>query len=172
VQQPNREQRPNDRKPMGPGDYVIAAMFGAVILVVAAGVFWRYVLGNPLTWTVEASRILFSWMVFVGAALAIKEGTHIRVSLLADRLPASGRKWLAVGYDLLTAALLGVLVWYGVEYARMAAGSRTSALGLSEGYVWYTALPVPLAVGIYYAVRRAIAAWRKPPDEAPTPGEM
>lgn len=158
-----------DRKPMGPGDWLIALLFGAIICVVAAGVFWRYFLGSPLVWTVELSRILFTWMIFVGAALAVKEGTHIRVSLLVDRLPPRVNRCLAVGGSILVVAFLALMVFYGLQYVRIEAASRTPALGLPQAYVWYSALPAALAVGCWFALRKAIEAWRAaPPADAET----
>lgn len=148
---------------MSPGDYVIAALFGAVILVVGAGVLWRYVLGSPLVWTVELSRILFTWMIFVGAALAIKEGTHIRASLLVDRLGRGTARYVTLGCHVFIVAFLAVMVYFGLQYVRLESGSRTPALGLPQAYVWYAALPVSLSVGIYFAVRKAIHDWRNPP---------
>ena len=159
------------RKPMSPGDCVIAALFGAIIVVVAAGVFWRYVLGSPLVWTVELSRILFSWMIFVGAALAIRESAHIRVSLLVDLLPARVNKYLTIGYLLLMTVFLGIMVYYGVQYVRIESGSRTPALGLPQAYVWYAALPVPLAFGAYLALRQALRVWRRPPERGRRRGD-
>ncbi|MFH1918934.1 MAG: TRAP transporter small permease [Planctomycetota bacterium] len=156
-----------NQRPMGPGDYVIAALFGAVILVVGAGVLWRYVLDSPLVWTVELSRILFTWMIFVGAALAIKEGTHIRVSLLVDRLPANAARYFSVGFLVLIVAFLGIMVYFGFEYVRLESGSRTPALGLPQAYVWYAALPVSFSFGVYFAVRKAIRDWRNPSRHEP-----
>ena len=99
-----------NRKPMSPGDWVIAALFAATIVVVTAQVVWRYAFNNSLVWTEELSRYLFVWMTFVGAALAVKESSHIRVSLLVDCLPARVRRWLAIGCLLLTAAFLAFLI--------------------------------------------------------------
>ena len=151
-----------DPRRMSLGDYVIAVIFGAVILVVGAGVFWRYVLGDPLVWTVELSRILFTWMIFLGAALAVKEGTHIRVDLFTDRLPARLKRCLAVGVFALMAVFLGVMVWLGLQYAHGESESLTPALGLRQAYVWYAALPVGMALGAYFAARKAFEAWRSP----------
>ena len=51
------------------------------------------------------------WMIFVGAALAIKEGTHIRVSLFVDRLPARVNRFLTMGHLALVAIFLAIKVW-------------------------------------------------------------
>ncbi|NLY00405.1 MAG: TRAP transporter small permease [Rhodopirellula sp.] len=148
------------RKPLSPGDWIVAALFAATILVVTAQVVWRYVFNNSLVWTEELSRLLFTWIIFIGAALAVKEGTHIGVSLLVDRLPASVRRHLAAARLVLIAVFLAFLAVVGFQWVRMNANTRTPALGLPLNYVLYASLPAASALGVYFAVRRAVAWFR------------
>jgi len=140
---------------MTAGDYVIATLFAATIVVITAQVVWRYALDNPLVWTEEAARYLFVWMTFLGAALAVRDGTHIRVPLLIDRLPAKVRRVVNVVQLVLMVLLMVFLAWLGVLWVRTNAGSRTPALGLPLSYAVYSALPVTMVLGVYYAVRQA-----------------
>ena len=143
-----------ERKPLSIGDWVVAALFGATILVVTAQVLWRYVLNDSLVWTEEASRYLFVWMTFIGAALAVKEGTHIQVTALVDSLPANVQRWLRVLEVVLMAGLLGFLTVVGFQWVALNADTPTPALRLPLNYVLYASLPVASLIGVFFALRR------------------
>ena len=40
----------------------------------------RIAVGSSLAWTEELSRYSFLWAVYVGAALAVKRGGHVRIT--------------------------------------------------------------------------------------------
>jgi TRAP-type transport system small permease protein len=160
-----------ERKPMGIGDYVIAVLFATTILVITAQVLWRYAFGSPLVWTEEAARYLFMWITFLGAALAVRDGIHIRVTLLTDRLPARVRRVMTVVQLVLMVLLMGFLVYVGVVWVRANTGSRTPALGLPLSYAVYTSLPAAMLWGIYFALRRAFKSLRGRDIDPPPPSE-
>jgi len=60
-------------------DYTLAGLFAATIVVVLLQVVSRYLLDNSLTWTEELSRYLFAWIIFLGAALGLRDQSHIKV---------------------------------------------------------------------------------------------
>ena len=151
-----------NRKPLSIGDYLIAILFAAMIVIIAAQVVARYVLDNSLVWTEELSRYVFVWMTFVGAMLAIKEGAHIRVTILDGCLSAGVRKCLALFSLLLIIAFLAVVVWVGFGVVRLTSGQTTPALNLPLNYALYASLPMASLFGIWFAVRKAVTILRSP----------
>jgi len=161
---------PNDQPKLSVTDWVIAVLFAATIVVVTAQVVWRYVFNDSLIWTEELSRYLFTWMTFVGAALAIREATHIRITALTDRLPPTARTWLRVATLALIVGFLAYLAVIGFRWVRLNADTRTPALGLPLNYVLYAALPVASLLGVGFGIRRIVALLRERPQtkqEAP-----
>ncbi|MDB6179273.1 TRAP transporter small permease [Paracoccus sp. Z330] len=77
-----------------------------IVLAVLWGVLTRYVTAKPAVWTSELSGILFTWVVFVGAATAFRENRHIYIDLFLGLLPASGQRIVAMTARLLTLAFL------------------------------------------------------------------
>lgn len=73
----------------------LSALFETVAMVFLAGilvtvclqVFFRYIAGIVAPWTEEATRYLGIWMVFMGAAAALAQGSHIAVTVVLERLP-------------------------------------------------------------------------------------
>ena len=47
----------------------------------------RYAFTSPLAWTEELATLLFAWLVFIGASLALKKNEHFAIELLVDLLP-------------------------------------------------------------------------------------
>ena len=68
-----------------------------VVLIVAVGanVFGRFVLDKSLAVSDELARLLFVWVIFLGAGLAHLHREHIVVNTLLEKLPprASGSSW-------------------------------------------------------------------------------
>jgi TRAP-type C4-dicarboxylate transport system permease small subunit len=155
---------PSGERKLSVADWIIATLFAATIVVVTAQVVWRYVFNDSLIWTEELSRYLFTWMTFVGAALAIREATHIRITALTDRLPPTARKWLRLATLALIVAFLAYMVLIGFRWVRLNADTRTPALGLPLNYVLYAALPVASLLGVGFGIRRIVALLRERPE--------
>jgi TRAP-type C4-dicarboxylate transport system permease small subunit len=83
----------------------------SVTLVGFISVFFRYLLERPLTWPEELVRLFFIWIVFIGAAVAVRKRLHLRMSLLDNVL----RRWINI-LDLianLTIIIFGVILTLG-----------------------------------------------------------
>src|SRR5438094_824589 len=86
----------------------------ALVVDVFLGVFSRYVLQATFQWYDEVARLCFVWTVFLGAAVAVRRGTHFRLHLLIDRVGARPRRAVDVLVTLIVMAFGGVLVTGGI----------------------------------------------------------
>ena len=68
---------------------ILLVMMVLLCADVFLGVFSRYVMGRTFTWYDEIARLLFVWIVFLGAAVGVKRAAHFRLHLVIDRFPAS-----------------------------------------------------------------------------------
>lgn len=135
------------------GSVILAAtaMLAALCWQVAA----RYVLGEPSIWSEELAVLLFSWTVLGGLALGVREGWHVRLTLLPDALPAGARLWLQRATDLLTAALGGFLAWSGWRFMDLTSGSFSAAIGFPTEILNVMA-PIAGALMALFALERAL----------------
>src|SRR6185312_1888663 len=62
-----------------------AALVVAEIVVLFAGVVFRYALHLPLIWSDELASILFLWLAMLGAVVAFRRGEHMRMTALVAR---------------------------------------------------------------------------------------
>jgi TRAP-type transport system small permease protein len=112
-------------------DVAAAVLLVAVLAVTAARVAGRYVLGLPMPWSEELTRLLFVWLVMLAAARA----THMRIEIVHQTLTPRLRRWLALGVAGVSVALLTLLVYYGLALVELTAFDRYTALGVSVEYL-------------------------------------
>jgi TRAP-type C4-dicarboxylate transport system permease small subunit len=132
-----------------------------VVLVadVFLGVWSRYVMRATFQWYDEVARLCFVWMIFLGAALAVRRGAHFRLHLLIDRFGVTSRRRVDLFVTLIVIAFAAVLVAGGIAIAPLARRQVTDALEISM--LWfYGALPVGGALMIVFAVPQILALAR------------
>ena len=125
-----------------------AAMAVACLMLVIAsslGVFQivtRFVLEQPAEWSEILIRISLIWMVFMGIPTAFRQGAMVSVDVLYRWSPPKVKRVLDVVVCLAALSLIGVIIWWGWDYAQR--GSVQSMAGLeSVSMFWaYLALPV------------------------------
>ena len=142
-----------------------ALMLASLCWQVAA----RYLLGEPSIWSEELAVLLFSWTVLGGLALGVREGWHVRLTLLPDALPRGARIWSERVTDLLTAALGAFLAWSGWRFLDMTSGSVSAAIGYPTEILNALA-PVSGALITLFALERVLRPGGAVPEAPEGPG--
>lgn len=113
---------------------MMGILFVVMFVVVLLGIITR-LLGNPISWTEEASRLAFVWMIFFGLSFGTKYDKHIRVTILPDKFGPKFAAAVTIFWDIVTIA---VFVWigiYGFKYVGYSSTAKTFALQLNKGLV-------------------------------------
>jgi TRAP-type C4-dicarboxylate transport system permease small subunit len=132
-------------------DWVCLGLMVVLVADVFLGVWSRYVLQATFQWYDEVARLCFVWMVFLGAASAVRRGAHFRLHLLIDRFGPRLRRATDLLVGLLVVVFGGVLVAGGVAMWPVARRQVTDSLELSM--LWfYGALPVGGALMILFSL--------------------
>ncbi|HEY1412344.1 MAG TPA: TRAP transporter large permease subunit, partial [Rhodopila sp.] len=76
-------------------EVVAASLVVIEVVILFAGVVWRYVLDLPLVWSGELAAILFLWLVSLGAVIALRRGEHMRMTFFVARLGPGMRRAVA-----------------------------------------------------------------------------
>lgn len=77
-------------------EVLLALLLGTMLIMVFGNVVLRYGFNSGITISEEASRMLFVWLIFLGAVVAIKEHGHLGVDTFVRMLPATGKKLCAI----------------------------------------------------------------------------
>lgn len=136
-------------------DRVIARLLEgavAVLLAAAAGlgiyqVLTRFVLAQPSTWSEALTRTLIIWMVYLGAALAVREGLLVSVDVLKKLV--GPRMRLVVDLLSLAATLVFfcIVAWFGYLITWRVRFQNLAGLEIPISWA-YAALPVGAALSV------------------------
>ncbi len=114
-------------------DVAAALLLTALVAITAARVAGRYALGLSMPWSEELTRLLFVWLVMIGAARC----AHLRIDLLRERLQGRAGQALDLLVAAVSLALLLLLVRYGHALVELTAFDRYTALGISVQYAYW-----------------------------------
>ena len=152
-------------------DYVAVGLLTAMFLSFLLQIFSRYVLVNPLGWTLEACLVTWLWLVFWSCAFLVRERDHVTLNILYLAAPARGRQVLALLASAALVAAFIVSIPATVDFVTFMKIESTSLLRIRFDLL-FAIYPIFLAAvairGITRIVRLLSPAWR---DETNEPGE-
>ncbi|TPN17653.1 TRAP transporter small permease [Mesorhizobium sp. B2-1-3] len=96
-------------------------------------VFSRYMLNRSPSWTESFSVLLMGWFIFLGAAVGVRERTHLGFDVLLYVLPASAKAVLRSISDLVVLAFGAGMIVYGVQLTRLTWNTVMPSLALPGG---------------------------------------
>jgi TRAP-type C4-dicarboxylate transport system permease small subunit len=144
------------------GQLVEGLCAGAVLaltLVVFLQVLNRYFMKTPLPWSEDLAMLLFQWVAFLGAALAVRRWQHFGIETAVKALPQRAHRWLAWLVPVPIAAVAVTLVIQGVIMVRLSVPRTYASLGIS--YLWaYLPIPISGTLMLIYLGQRVARQWR------------
>jgi TRAP-type C4-dicarboxylate transport system permease small subunit len=135
---------------------LIVLLMASMAILVFANVVMRYVFNQSIFWVEEFTQIQMIWVAYLGAGLALREGRHVAVDMLQDRLPAPLRRFVRTLIALAMALFLLTLVVLGVQIAEFTWTQETPAMGLPAGLPY---LGIPL--GAAAMLLHLLLFWRQ-----------
>ena len=126
-------------------EYMCAGLLIVIVAVIFVNVVGRYFFHAPLRWSDELAQFLFLWLAYLGALAALMGGRHYSLPNLIDLLTIKGRLAVKTLSDLLVLAMLGILVWTGIQLVDLLHHQRSPALDVPIYYI-YAALPLVSAL--------------------------
>lgn len=75
---------------------ILFVLLTVMTIIVMAQVLFRYVFHAPLYWTEEAARYLQIWIVFMGASVGIRKGSHLGFTWFVERAGKKMQKACAI----------------------------------------------------------------------------
>jgi len=139
---------------------VAVVLFAAMVVVTAAGVFFRYVLDAALPWAEEADRYLFIWLSFVGAAITMRHQAHIAVDILVRNFGPAARNWAALLSHCCILVFVGTVFWASERVIEITSVTRTTATDIPMSWV-YLAVPVGCTLIAIEVLRLAAGTVRR-----------
>ncbi len=96
---------------------------------------------KPVSWTQEACTLLFIFMAFTGASLALKTGDHFAVEVLQKKAPPYMRSMLGIFTSAVIVLFSVLLIFFGFVFAKNGMHAITPSLQIPKPFV-YAAVPL------------------------------
>lgn len=77
-------------------EWLMALALAVMVLAIGANVVLRYAFGTGIPASEEIARLMFVWMIFLGAILALRHGAHLGMEIVQAHLPAGLRRGCAI----------------------------------------------------------------------------
>ena len=137
-------------------NWVLAVIMTAMLIVVSAQVWYRFVLNNPLAWSEELARYLFVWISFLGSAAGIRMNVHLGIDLIDKILSPRGRKIMTLIVNLAIQIFLAVVIFWGIKILKVVQFQKSASMGIPMTYP-YLAVPVGSALMLLNFIRNSWA---------------
>lgn len=122
---------------------VISWSFLIVLALIFAQVIFRYVLHASLTWSEELSRYIYVWECWLGVSLVQREGRHLQLTFLVERLKPRKRYITRICVDAVCVVTAVFLIYYGMQMVvlNFELGTTSPSMGIPS-FVYYLCMPL------------------------------
>ncbi len=129
---------------------VCAVLFALMVVVGSYQIITRFVFNNPSTISEELLTYTFAWMAMFASVYVFGKRDHMRMSFLADMLPAGSKKLLDIAIEILVVLFaVAVLIYGGSTIMNLTMTQKTASLGVSMGMI-YMVMPISgVLIAIY-----------------------
>lgn len=140
---------------------LIVAGIGLLVMtgILAWQVFARYVLSASPAWSEQTALVLMIGFISLAAAVGVREGFHIGMTMAVDGLPPCPRRAVRAVSMLIVAAFGAALGYFGGELVARTWSHTIPTLGIARGAAY-----VPLAAAgwliVFFAFEQIMAELR------------
>lgn len=123
-------------------DFLLASIFLLNMTIIAlVAVFYRFVLNDPLIWSDEVVKLLFTWFCFSSMSVIARYTLHLRVDIIDHFVGPRLSIVLRLFANMFVLGTAILLLVYGVRLCIMQAGNQFASIPISRAWS-FSALPV------------------------------
>ena len=142
---------------------VVKVFLCAIVFFVFSSALCR-TLRHPINWAVDLSLLLFAWLVFLGADMALRNINLVNVDLFIKKVPPNIRRKIDIVLHFVILVFLASLVWFGIPLAIESSKRLFQTLGIS--YSWATvSVPIGAVLMMISTGIKIYKALKMPPAE-------
>lgn len=148
-------------------DNVAVALLTATFLLFILQIVSRYVIRQPVGWTLEACLLCWLWLVFWNSAFTLKDGDHVRFTILYDAVRPTVRRVFGALAALALVAAFALSLPATADFVSFMAIERTSLLKIRFDHVFAIYLVFAVAIILRYGWRLMTILRGRDADAAP-----
>lgn len=135
---------------------IIVVSMAVMVILVFGNVVLRYVFNSGISASEELSRLVFLWLIFVGAIVAMRERAHLGVDTLISKLPRGGKVAFVLISNALMLWICGLFFLGSWRQTIVGLGTDMPATGISMAFHYGVGLVMSVGVAIIIAAN----TWR------------
>lgn len=145
---------------------IIVFCLASMMIMVFVNVVLRYGFNSGITFSEEVSRLFFVWMTFLGAIVAMKDGSHIRVDSLVNKLSPLGQKICAIVGNGLIIYVCSLLLEGGWKQTVINVHTASPVTGWPMAGLYVTSVIASIGIALY-AIRNIIQQFTQTKSQLP-----
>jgi len=135
-------------------------LMSSMTLILGVQVFMRYVVHNSLSWSEEAARYIFIWLIYIGISYGAKIMKHIRIEAALGLFPRTMRPYVEIIGDILFLGFSLFVVYssWGIVQKQILLGQLSPAIQMPMWFV-YSAPLVGFSLTAIREVQAIVYRW-------------
>ncbi|NEU32398.1 TRAP transporter small permease [bacterium LRH843] len=135
--------------------YGLSILLFSILVLIITQVYFRFFTESSIVWSEELSRFLLIWLVFLGAAVAMRQGSHIQIDNLFNIVPRPVKIAMQLLRDVIIVLFLMMLFLGSLSIIEVSSLQESPGLGLNMKYV-YGVFPVSVLLMILIVIWSSI----------------
>lgn len=136
--------------------FLCCASVVIMTVLIAFGVFSRYVLHLGAFYSEPLSIFLAIQLTFYGAAVCYRADAHLRLEIVENALPPAGGRYLRALIDFLMAGVSIFMIFYGTNLVAVTLYQAYPEFEFVRVGVVYTAIPLGSLVTLLFVIEKAL----------------
>lgn len=100
--------------------HVNSLILFSMFFVILLQVFYRKVIGAPLTWPEEIALLTMIWITFIGAYQSTYEDGHLKMSFIEDKLSERGKSIILIISKFIVISFLAIANYWALPFIKNA----------------------------------------------------
>ncbi|ANN65075.1 TRAP transporter small permease [Bordetella bronchialis] len=113
--------------------WLMVACLVVMVVLLFGNVALRYLFNSGINASDELSRLAFVWLIFIGSVLAVRNHTHMGVTMLVERFGPGARRATHLFCQVLILAVLCMWIKGSWDQTAIGMGTRLPVTGLPSG---------------------------------------
>lgn len=137
--------------------WLLLWLYGYIVMVIFIEVIRRFVFSYSSVWGEETARYAFVYLVWIGAAAAVRDRAHIRIDVITHLVGERGAALLYIFSDLLTGILALFALFWSMDPVLTSFKFHSVTDGLRILRVWFlVAVPFGFSIILLRVVQSLI----------------
>jgi len=113
---------------------IVVSVF--LVVVVFCQVFFRYALNSPLAWSEELARFTFVWLVFISAALVLRDDSHMSMNFFVNLMPEKVRATVDIVSKAIISVFMAITMGQTIKIMKVTASQTSPSLGIPMSLIY------------------------------------